>query len=165
MIGAVYPGPGEFKHRVGRFDLIQGSQGSPSCSACCFAVEVFEEIRIDFHAVAGALGEPLGRGDWGRSGRRAWRGTGWGGVPEVAVLEDFFDHVGLAGLDEGDDLHGAAALGAQEGVGVVDAFDEDGPGGGGGFGGRRGQWAGTPRPAWVTENRPNFPLASSPPAS
>jgi hypothetical protein len=33
----------------------------------------------------------------------------------------------LVGLDEGDDLHGPATLGAEERIGVIDVLDECGP--------------------------------------
>ena len=48
-------------------------------------------------------------------------------MPEAAVLKDFTDHIILAGFNEGDNLHGAAAVGAEEGIGVVNTLDEDGP--------------------------------------
>jgi hypothetical protein len=37
------------------------------------------------------------------------------------------DHVALIGLDEGDDLHGPAALGAQERIDMVNLLDKHGP--------------------------------------
>ena len=37
------------------------------------------------------------------------------------------DEVCLVGLDEGDDLHGPAALGAEERVDLTDVLDEGGP--------------------------------------
>ncbi len=48
-------------------------------------------------------------------------------MPESAVFEDLADGVALVGLDEGDDLHGPAALGAEERVGLIDVLDEGGP--------------------------------------
>ena len=48
-------------------------------------------------------------------------------MPQVAVPEDLADDIALASFDEGDDLHGPAALGAEQRVGLVDAFDEHGP--------------------------------------
>ena len=50
------------------------------------------------------------------------------------MLEDFSDHIVLAGFDKGDDFHGAAALGAAQGVDLIDALDEDGPAAADGFG-------------------------------
>ena len=55
-------------------------------------------------------------------------------MPEAAVLEDLAEDFFLAGLDEGDDFHGAAALGAAQGVDLIDALDEDGPAAADGFG-------------------------------
>jgi hypothetical protein len=43
------------------------------------------------------------------------------------VYEDLADHVRLVGLDEGNDLHGPAALGAYQRLGLVDVLDENGP--------------------------------------
>ncbi len=48
-------------------------------------------------------------------------------MPQVAVLEDLADDIALACFDDGDDHHGAAALGAEQRFGLVDAFDEHGP--------------------------------------
>ena len=48
-------------------------------------------------------------------------------MPQAAVFENLADEVRLMGLDEGDDLHGPAAFGAQQRVGLVDVFDENGP--------------------------------------
>ena len=48
-------------------------------------------------------------------------------MPEAAVLEDLAGDVALIGFDEGGDLRGAAALGAEQRVGLVDAVYEDGP--------------------------------------
>ena len=48
-------------------------------------------------------------------------------VPECAVFEDLADEVCLVGLDEGDAVHGPAALGAEERVGLIDMLDEGGP--------------------------------------
>ena len=55
----------------------------------------------------------------GAAGRRV--------VPESAVFEDLADEVRLMGLDEGDDLHGPAAFGAKQRIGLVDVPDEGGP--------------------------------------
>ena len=42
-------------------------------------------------------------------------------MPQAIVVKDFADHVVLAGLDEGEDLHDAAAVGAEgEGIGAID---------------------------------------------
>ena len=60
----------------------------------------------------------------------AWglrRGAGWGVLPEAAVFEDLVDDLALPSFDKGDDLHGPTALGAEQRVGLVDAFDEHGP--------------------------------------
>jgi hypothetical protein len=43
------------------------------------------------------------------------------------MLQDLAENVILARLDEGDDLHGSAATGAQERTGLVDTFNEHGP--------------------------------------
>ena len=43
------------------------------------------------------------------------------------MLEDFADDIVLAGFDEGDDFHGAAALGAAQRIDLIDALDEHGP--------------------------------------
>ena len=48
-------------------------------------------------------------------------------MPQAAVFEDLSDDLALAGFDEGDDLHGPAALGAQKRVGLVDTLDEHRP--------------------------------------
>lgn len=40
------------------------------------------------------------------------------------MFEDLADGIALAGLDEGDDPHGPAALGAKQWVGLVDVLDE-----------------------------------------
>lgn len=91
---------------------------------------MFEEIGIDFlgcfrmacmeqrEAWSGAFG----------SARRGRPGRGFfTKVPQAAVLEVFLDHVALIGLDEGDDLHGPAALGAQKRIDVVNLLDKHGP--------------------------------------
>ncbi len=93
------------------------------------AVGLIGEARIALDCPAKSLGRR-----W-----RPGRGTGRRVVPQAAVLEDLADDVFLAGFDEGDDLDDAAALGATQGVGLVDALDEDGPaaaGLGGGWNGR-----------------------------
>ncbi len=63
--------------------------------------------------------------DWAPPGGRprGWRRV----VPETAVFEDFADDLALPSFDEGDDLHGPAAAGTAQRVGVVDALDEHGP--------------------------------------
>jgi hypothetical protein len=43
------------------------------------------------------------------------------------VLKHLADHIVLVSPDDGDDLHGAAAVGAEEWIGVVNVLDEDGP--------------------------------------
>ena len=43
------------------------------------------------------------------------------------MSKDALDDVALAGLDEGDDLHGGAAARAAEGIDPPDALDEGGP--------------------------------------
>lgn len=48
-------------------------------------------------------------------------------VPQAAVLQDLLDQIRLVGLDEGDDLHGAATVRAQQWSDLVDAFDEHRP--------------------------------------
>ena len=91
---------------------------------------VFNVVGIDFvtdagiglgHGAAWLVNPGLPCGSWGRSGRLF---SGWGWVlPEAAVFEDAADEIALAGFDEGDDLHGAAALGTQQRVGLVNALD------------------------------------------
>ena len=49
-------------------------------------------------------------------------------MPQPAVPQDLLDHVALRRLDEGDDLHLAAALGTLQRVDLVDPLDEHGPG-------------------------------------
>ena len=43
------------------------------------------------------------------------------------MFEDLADELAMASFDEGDNLHGPAALGAQQRVGLVDALNEHGP--------------------------------------
>ena len=59
-------------------------------------------------------------------GAFGWATQGWV-LPQAAMLEDLSDDGLLVGFDERDDLHGSAAAGASERVGLVDAADEDGP--------------------------------------
>jgi hypothetical protein len=44
--------------------------------------------------------------------------------PQPAVAKDALDDVGLLAFDEADDLHGAATLGADERIDLVDAADK-----------------------------------------
>ena len=86
---------------------------------------MFEEVGIDFVVEAGVAlrdGSNWPGGEWGLG-----RGAGGRVVPEAAMLENFADDLALASLDEGDDFHLSAALGAAERVGVVNVFDEHGP--------------------------------------
>ena len=87
-------------------------------------VEMFDEVGIGFVRDA-AIGfmrllHSLGRA--GLPGRATWGRI----VPEPAVLENLPYNVALVGLDSGDDLHGSAAVGTAEGIGVVDLLDEQG---------------------------------------
>ena len=86
---------------------------------------VFQEVGIDFVRQPGIrdVGLAACLGWAGRSGRAAGRRV----LPKPATLQDLADDVVLAGVDEGDYLHGPAATGAQEGVGLVNSFDHHGP--------------------------------------
>jgi len=86
---------------------------------------MFEEVGIDLvgDAAIGVMRRPRGLGWAGLPGRGAWGRI----VPEPAMLEDLAYDVALAGLDNGDDLHGPTAARATERVGVVDLFDQHGP--------------------------------------
>ena len=87
--------------------------------------DMFEEVAIDLAggAAIGLRRWPRAAGWAGSPGRAAW----WRIVPQTTVSEDLADNLALMGLDDGDDFHGAAALGATQRVGLVDAFDEHGP--------------------------------------
>ena len=90
-----------------------------------FPPDVFEEVGVDF---ARSTGIGIGRVAARRSRlRRPRRGARGRVVPEAAVFENLADGIALMGFDEGDDLHGTAALGAAQRIGLVDAFDEHGP--------------------------------------
>ena len=112
-IGCCCQGPGSII--PGQFEL--------SAIAISRSAGVFEEVGIGLEGEAGVQ-----RANWAgwRCRRRRGRPGRWL-VPQAAVLEDLADHVTLAGLNEGDDLHGGPAAGTAEGVGLIDAFDENGP--------------------------------------
>ena len=83
-------------------------------------------IDLAGDAAIAFMRRPHGLG-WAGGSRR---GARWRIVPEPAVLEDLadlLDSVALMGLDDDDDSHGPAALGAAERVGVVDLLDQHGP--------------------------------------
>ncbi len=89
------------------------------------AAGVFEELGI---RLAGDAGIRIGHlPNWLGWAGSIGRGAGGRVLPEPAVFEDLADDVALVGLDEGDDLHGAAAARAAQRVGLVDALDEHGP--------------------------------------
>ena len=85
---------------------------------------MFEVLGIDLVGDAGVgLGyvatDLTAPGNWNeRQWAARWRFRGRV-VPEAAVFEDLADDVALAGLDEGDDLHGAVALRAAKWIGVA----------------------------------------------
>ena len=72
-----------------------------------------------FAARSDVIASPLKCGPGWSAGRRV--------VPESAVFEDRADEVWLVALDEGDDLPGPAALGAEERSGLIDVLDEGCP--------------------------------------
>ena len=43
------------------------------------------------------------------------------------MFKNLVDDLALPNFDEDDDLHGAAALGAKQRIGLIDAFDEQDP--------------------------------------
>ena len=45
-------------------------------------------------------------------------------LPEAAVFQVLVSGLALLSFDEGDDLHGSAAVGAKQRIGLIDAFDE-----------------------------------------
>ena len=96
-----------------------------------FPVEVFEELGIEVRCVAAM--RHAGRdgsknpGPRRRYGRGPRRRTWLRFLPEAAMLKNLADHCVPMAFEEGDDFHGAAALRAAQGVGLVDALDEDGP--------------------------------------
>ncbi len=47
-----------------------------------------------------------------------------GRIPEAARLENLADDIPLMALDESNDAHGPAALGADQGVGFIDLLDQ-----------------------------------------
>ena len=89
------------------------------------AAGVFEELGI---RLAGDAGIRIGHlPNWLGWAGSIGRGAGGRVLPEPPVFEDLADDVALVGLDEGDDLHGAAAARAAQRGGLVDALDEHGP--------------------------------------
>ena len=100
----------------GQFGLILLFEG--------LAPGVLEVFRFDLVAHAGVgLGDCTARCGTPGSPMRARRRV----LPEAAVFEDLADDLTLAGFDESDDLHGPAALGAQQRVDLVDALDQHRP--------------------------------------
>lgn len=93
------------------------------------ASAVFQEVWIDFMSQSrvwiGQLGGRLvGRLRWARCFRRPAR---LGGLPQAAMFQDPSYDIPLVSLNEGNDLHGPAAAGAAEGIGLIDAFDKHSP--------------------------------------
>ena len=70
------------------------------------AVKVLEIIGVHLDYIRASRFRQ--RANW--LGCRRRRRTRWCVVPEAAVLEDFADHVVLAGFDVGNSFHRAAAL-------------------------------------------------------
>lgn len=66
---------------------------------------------------------------------RRWAAGGL--LPETTVPQDPFDHVALRWLDEADDLHRGAALGADQGIDLPHSFDQGRPSATGVTGARR----------------------------
>ena len=124
---AVYPLiPGYSRPKLRMFRSGSGLPGQFGLVEC-LAMDVFQEVGIDLVGDSGG-GIRLGaRPNWPGWRRGPGRCAGRRVVPESAVFEDLADEVRLMGLDEGDDLHGPAAFGAEQRIGLVDVPDEGGP--------------------------------------
>src|SRR5690606_1851587 len=93
-------------------------------------VDVFGERLVELKlragiAVGGVIAGGLFEVELGL-GRPPGGRDGWRAVGEAQVDEDRPDDAGLG--EEGDDPHGAAAGGADQGQDLVDAREEQGPG-------------------------------------